>query len=64
MAWLEHLKTVHSHTRHATKAFLLKAAEHHPILTTVLALVGGAVALHTVSAKKPAGTPTTTGGTT
>lgn len=42
---LHHLHKVHHHVRRAGKSFLVKAAEHHPILVSVLALVGGVAAV-------------------
>lgn len=38
---LKHVHHVHHHVRRASKAMLVKAAEHHPILTTALVAIGG-----------------------
>ena len=46
MAWHHHLKTVHHHAKRAGRGFLVRAAEHHPILVTVLAVVGGGTLLY------------------
>lgn len=64
-----HLSKAHSHIKHHTGVFLEGAARHHPILTTVLALAGGAlVVTKLTSSNAPASNvpvvkaPTTTTG--
>lgn len=68
MAWHEHLKTIHHHAARGSRAFLRDAIEHHPVIVTGLALIGGIAAFRTLAGTHKAPTtstvsPTAEGGT-
>lgn len=64
---LHHLRhaahAAHHHAQRAGRGLLVKAAEHHPILTSVLAIVGGVAVVKKLTDKPapsaPSGGPIT-----